>query len=81
MMQNKNMALRAPVMSIEESKPGFQYPDIARNYGFMNPVDTMQTQPCDCKSLLSGVATGVGIVLGAGLVAGAAWGIFKLLKR
>lgn len=80
-MQN-NENVRARVMSIEEDKPGFTYPPIARKYEFMAPVNTMQaTQPCECKSLSSGVATGVGIAVGAGLVVGTAWGIFKLLKR
>ncbi len=69
-------------MSIEGQKPGFQYPGIAREYGFMNPVNTMQTSPpCECKSVSSGVATGVGIAVGFGLAAGTVWGILKLLKR
>ncbi len=69
-------------MSVEGDKPGFQYPSIARKFGFMNPVDTMQTTPtCECKSLSSGVATGVGIAVGAGIVAGATYAILKLFKR
>ncbi len=69
-------------MSTEYDKPGFRYPPIARDYGFMGDVNTMQALPtCECKSLSSGVATGVGIAVGVGLVAGTAWGILKLLKR
>ncbi len=75
----KDMAIRAT--GIEVDKPGFQYPPTARQYGFMNPVNTMETQPCECKSLSNGVAEGVGIAVGVGLVAGATWGILKILKR
>lgn len=68
-------------MSIEYEKPGFIYPPIARGYGFMGDVNTMQTLPtCECQSLSSGVATGVGIAVGVGVVAGVAWGIWKFLK-
>ncbi len=69
-------------MSVEDDKPGFQYPYIARKFGFMAPVETMQTTPsCECRSLSNGVATGVGIAVGMGAVAGAAYAVLKLLKR
>jgi len=78
-MQNN---YRSQGMSVEGQKPGFQYPAIAREYGFMDPVNTMQTtSPCECKSLSNGVATGVGIAVGTGLVLGTVWGIRRLLKR
>lgn len=77
-MQYKNAVITMP---IEVDKPGFMFPPIARKYEFMDPVNTMETQPCDCKSLSNGVATGVGVAVGVGLVAGATWGILKILKR
>lgn len=76
MMQNKY-----GIMSIEVDKPGFQFPHTARKYGFMDPVETMQTNPCECNSLPNGVSNGIGIAVGFGLVAGTIWGISKLLKR
>lgn len=81
MMQNNDVINRVHATSIEVDKPGFQYSPVARKYGFMDPVNTMDASPCDCKSLSNGVATGVGIAVGVGLVAGTAWSIFKLLKR
>lgn len=81
-MQNKLEALGIPRMSIEVDKPGFMFPPVARKYGFMDPVNTMQEiQPCECRSFSNGVATGVGVVLGVSLAAGTLWGISRILKR
>lgn len=78
----QNAISRAHSTSIEVDKPGFMYPSVAREYGFMDPVNTMQTtSPCECKSLSNGVATGVGIAVGVGITAGAVWGILRILKR
>lgn len=82
MQNNKLTALGIPSMSIEVDKPGFRYPPLAREYGFMDPVNTMQTtSPCECQSLSNGVATGVGIAVGVSLVAGTLWGISKLIRK
>lgn len=52
--------------------------DISRQY----LIDTMQTtQPCECKSFSSGVATGVGIATGLGIAVAVAGGLYYVLKK
>ena len=71
-------------MSTEYDKPGFRYPPIARGYGFMGDVNTMQELPTcipTCPTFTSGIGHGAGLAIGVGVVAGVAVGLIALFRK